>query len=38
MSEEIPYKGAKPMFRPEDIENKEALREIVLATCDGLKK
>ncbi len=37
MSEEIPYKGAKPMFKPE-IENKELLKEIVLATCEGLKK
>jgi len=38
MTEEIPYKGAKPMFKPNDMENKKQLEEIVLATCEGLKK
>ena len=36
MSEEIPYEGAKPMFKIEDIEDKKLLKEIVLATCAGL--
>lgn len=38
MSEEIPYDGAKPMFQLEDIEDKQKLKEIVLATCESLKK
>ncbi len=38
MSEEIPYNGAKPMFMIEDVENKKLLKEIVFATCEGLKK
>lgn len=38
MSEEIPYKGAKLMFMPADIENTEELKEIVIETCKGLKK
>ncbi len=36
MSSEIPYKGAKPMFMIEDIENAENVRDIVLATIEGL--
>lgn len=38
MPEEIPYKGAKPMYMVEDIENKELLKEIVIETCKGLGK
>ena len=38
MSEEVPYKGAKPMFQPSDIEDVELLKEIVLETCKGLKR
>lgn len=38
MSKEIPYTGAKPMYMITDIENAELLKEIVLATCEGLKK
>ena len=38
MPKEIPYKGAKPMFMIEDIENGDLLKEIVLCTCNGLKK
>ena len=38
MSEEIPYKGAKPMFMIEDLENLDLLQQIVVATCEGLRK
>ena len=37
LSKELPYDGAKPMFMIDDIENAELLKEIVMATCDGLK-
>ena len=36
MEEAIPYETAKPMFMVEDVDNKELLKEIVLATCEGL--
>ncbi len=38
MSQEIPYKGAKPMYMIEDLENHALLEDIVLCTCEGLKK
>ncbi len=38
MSEEIPYKGAKPMFYFVELENQKLLKEVVLATCDGLRQ
>lgn len=38
LKSEIPYKNAKPMYMIEDIENAENIKEIVLATCDGLVK
>ena len=38
MEEAIPYKGAKPMYLPDDIDNMEILKDIVLDTCEGLKK
>lgn len=38
LKEEIPYKGAKPMYFVEDIENQELLKEIVIETCEGLQK
>ena len=38
MSEAIPYTNAKPMYLVEDVDNMEALRDIVLDTCEGLKK
>ena len=37
MKEAIPYKGAKPMYLVEDIDNQELLKEIVVDTCEGLK-
>ena len=38
MSEAIPYTNAKPMYLVEDVDNMEALRDIVLDTCEGLRK
>ena len=38
MQEVIPYETAKPMYFVDDVDNKEMLKEIVLATCEGLKK
>lgn len=37
MSLEIPYTGAKPMYMIEEIENKEYMYQIILATCESLK-
>ena len=36
MSEAIPYKGAKPMYLVDDVDNRELLKEIVLDTCASL--
>lgn len=36
MPEQIPYKGAKPMYFVEDIDNKERLKEIVMETYKDL--
>ena len=36
MKEAIPYKGAKPMYLIEDVENKEILKEIIIDTCKDL--
>ncbi len=36
MKESIPYSGAKPMYLVDAIDNKETLKEIVLATCKNL--
>ena len=36
MQEQIPYKGAKPMYFVDDIDNKESLKEIVIETCKDL--
>ncbi|MBQ2444355.1 MAG: hypothetical protein II501_03630 [Clostridia bacterium] len=38
MPEQIPYSGAKPMYFVGDVDNKELLTEIVLATCQDLQK
>ena len=37
MPEVIPYKGAKPMYFVDEIENQELLKDIVLDTCKDLK-
>jgi len=36
MHEAIPYKGAKPMYLVDDLDNQESLKEIVIATCKDL--
>ena len=38
MKESIPYESAKPMYLVDDVDNQEALRDIVLDTCKDLKK
>ena len=38
MEESIPYKGAKPMYLVDNLENQEELRDIVLDTCKDLLK
>ena len=39
MKEQIPYDGSKKtMFLVEDLDDKEKLKDIVLDTCEGLKK
>ena len=38
MRESIPYDGAKSMYLVDDIDNQELLRDIVLDTCEDLKK
>ncbi len=37
MEESIPYPNAKPMYLVDDVDNQDTLKEIVLATCKGLK-
>ena len=36
--EEIPYNGAKPMYLIDEIDNKELIKDIILDTCEELKK
>lgn len=38
MEEVIPYKNAKPMYLVEEVDNMELLKDIVIDTCEGLKK
>ncbi len=38
LEEQIPYKGAKPMYNINNIEDKEHVKKIILDTCKGLKK
>ena len=38
MEEAIPYKGAKPMYLVDDVDNKDLLKEIVIDTYNGLRK
>ena len=37
MEEDIPYKGAKPMYLVDNIDDSEKLRDIVLTTYKDLK-
>lgn len=36
LSEQIPYKGAKPMYLIDDIDNKEKIKEIIIETYKDL--
>lgn len=36
MKEKIPYKGAKPMYMIDDIDNREMIKDIVMDTCKDL--
>ena len=36
MEEQLPYKGAKPMYFVEDVNDKKLLKKIVNETCKGL--
>lgn len=36
MKEAIPYKGAKPMYMVENIDNREMIKDIVIDTCKDL--
>ncbi len=38
LPEQIPYKGAKPMYFLEDLEDTEHVKEIIYTTCESLKK
>lgn len=38
MQQAIPYKGGKPMYLVDDIDNPDTLKDIVLDTCKDLKK
>lgn len=37
LQEQIPYEHAKPMYIIDDLDNKDLIKEIVLATCEDLK-
>ena len=37
MEEELPYKGANPMYFVEDVDDKKVLKKIVVETCKGLQ-
>ena len=38
MPDSIPYEGAKAMYLVIEVENMKLLRDIILDTCEGLKK
>ena len=38
LCEEIPYKGAKPMFMIEDLDESEKVKAIIFETLKGLTK
>jgi len=38
LKEEIPYNGGKPMYLIEDLDDIDFLKEVVLETCQDLKK
>ncbi len=38
LEKEIPYKGAKPMLRIKDLDNKAKIKSIIEQTCEELDK
>ena len=38
MQESIPYESAKPMYLVDDVDNHDALRDIVIDTCKDIKQ
>ena len=36
--DEIPYNGAKPMYLVENLDDTEYLKDLIIDTCEGLKK
>ena len=36
MKEQLPYKGTKPMYFVDEVDNKRLLKNIVIETCKGL--
>lgn len=38
LKEEIPYKGGKPMYLFDDLDNADLLQKIVIDTCSDLSK
>ncbi len=38
MEEVIPYAGAKPMYLVDDVDNQDTLKDIIIDTCEGLKR
>lgn len=38
LKEELPYKGAKMMYLIEDLEDEENIKNIIIDTCNELKK
>ena len=37
LEESIPYKGSKPMYLVDDVDNKDILKDIIIDTCIDLK-
>lgn len=38
LEEQIPYKGAKPMYMVNDLENKEYSKSVIIDTCSNLPR
>ena len=38
MDEAIPYERGKPMYMIDNVDDRELLKDIVIDTCEGLKK
>ena len=38
LQEEIPYKGAKPMFFLENLDDQDLIRDVIITTCESLNE